>query len=83
MGFPRHEYWSGLPLPFPGDLPDPGIEPTSPALAGGFLTTSICEATHPLDTKFSTILFINLLHNLDPNYTLKLSKNSTHIRLLI
>ncbi|KAM7226722.1 hypothetical protein CapIbe_022867, partial [Capra ibex] len=32
MGFPRQEYWSGLPLPVPGDLPDPGIEPTSPAL---------------------------------------------------
>ena len=33
---PKQEYWSGLPLPFPGDLPDPGIEPMSPALAGGF-----------------------------------------------
>ena len=38
MGFSRQEYWSGLPFPPPGDLPDPGIEPTSPAssaLAGG------------------------------------------------
>jgi len=32
MGFSRHEYWSGLPLPSPGDLPDPGIEPGSPTL---------------------------------------------------
>ena len=32
MGFPRWEYWSGLPCPPPGDLPDPGIEPLSPAL---------------------------------------------------
>ena len=32
MGFPRQEYWSGLPFPFPGDLPDPGTELTSPAL---------------------------------------------------
>ena len=32
MGFPRQEYWSGLPFPSPGDLPDPGIEPESPAL---------------------------------------------------
>ena len=32
MGFPRQEYWSGLPFPSPGDLPDPGIEPRSPAL---------------------------------------------------
>ena len=42
MGFPRQGFWSGLPFPPPGDLPNPGIEPKSPAtpaLAGGFLTT--------------------------------------------
>ena len=38
MGFSRQEYWSGLPFPPPGDLPDPGIEPVSPASAGGFFT---------------------------------------------
>ena len=32
MGFPRQEYWSGLPFPSPWDLPDPGIQPGSPAL---------------------------------------------------
>ena len=32
MEFSRQEYWSGLPFPSPGDLPDPGIEPGSPAL---------------------------------------------------
>ena len=32
MGFPRQEYWSGLPFPSPGDVPDPGIEPGFPAL---------------------------------------------------
>ena len=32
MGFSRQEYWSGVPFPFPGDLPDPRIEPQSPAL---------------------------------------------------
>ena len=32
MRFSRQEYWSGLPFPFPGDLPNPGIEPMSPAL---------------------------------------------------
>ena len=44
MEFPREEYWSGLPFPPPRYLPDPGIEPmslVSPALAGGFFTTSI------------------------------------------
>ena len=43
MGFSRQEYWSGLPCPPLGDLPDPGIEPvsiTSPALAGRLFTTS-------------------------------------------
>ena len=30
IGFPRQNYWSGLPYPFPGDIPDPGIEPMSP-----------------------------------------------------
>ena len=43
MGFSRREYWSGLPRPPSGDLPDPGIEPASlmsPALAQGFFTTS-------------------------------------------
>ena len=38
MRFPRQEYWSGFPFPSPGDLPDPGIEPAAPALAGGFFT---------------------------------------------
>ena len=37
--FSRQEYRSGLPFPFPRDLPNPGIEPASPALAGGFFTT--------------------------------------------
>ena len=38
MGFPRQEYWSGLPFPSPGDLPNPGIEPGSPALEADALT---------------------------------------------
>ena len=39
MGFSREEYWSGLPFPSPGDLPDPGIEPRSPALEADALTS--------------------------------------------
>ena len=39
MGFPRQEYWSGLPFPSPGDLPKPGIESMYSALASGFFTT--------------------------------------------
>ena len=41
MGFPRQEYWNGLPFPSPGDLPEPGIEPMSSALAGRFFTTEL------------------------------------------
>ena len=39
MGFFRQEYWSGLPFPPPGDLPDPGIEPAFPQIAGDSFTT--------------------------------------------
>ena len=41
MGFSRQEYWSGLPFPSPGDLPDPGIEPGSPAFEADALTWHI------------------------------------------
>ena len=41
MGFSRHEYWSGLPFPSPGDLPNPGIEPRSPALQADALTAEL------------------------------------------
>ena len=49
LGFFRQEYWSGLPCPPPGDLPNPGIKPaslTSPALAGTFFTTSATWEAH-------------------------------------
>ena len=39
VGFRRQDYWSGLPFPSPEGLPNPGMEPESPALAGGFFTT--------------------------------------------
>ena len=41
VGFSRQESWSELPFPFPERLPDPGIKPASPALAGGFFTTEL------------------------------------------
>ena len=41
MGFPRQEYWTGLPYPSPGDLPDSRIEPRSPALARGLVTHAV------------------------------------------
>ena len=41
MGFSRLEYWSGLPFPSPGDPPDPGTEPGSPALQSNLLPTEL------------------------------------------
>ena len=41
MGFSRQEYWSGLPFPSPGDLPDPGIEPGSPSFQADALTSEL------------------------------------------
>ena len=48
MGFSRQAYWSGLPFPPPGELPDPGIEPESPVLAGGFFANSATWEAHNL-----------------------------------
>ena len=50
MGFSMQEYWSQFPFPSPGDLLNPGIKPTSPAMAGGFFTTEppgkpICKSS--------------------------------------
>ena len=56
MGFSRQEYWSGWPCPPPGNLPNPGIELMSPALSGGFFTTS---ATWEAQTKTYAVLTVN------------------------
>ena len=61
--FSRQEYWSGLPFPSPGDLPDPGIEPsslTSPALAGGFINS---RATREAQTLLCFTPFLIYLCN--------------------
>ena len=52
VGFPKHESWSGLPFPSPGDLSNPGIEPVAPAapaLAGEFFTTESPGKPFPYD----------------------------------
>ena len=64
MGFSRQEYWSGLPFPSPGDLPDPGIEfesPVSPALQAGSLPLSHWGST--LETKVTINLPSKLGHS--------------------
>ena len=56
MGFPRQEYWSGLPSPPPGDLPDPRIEtvsPAVPAMAGGFFTAEPLGKPQLLEIEFN------------------------------
>ena len=62
MGFSGQEYWSGLPCPPPGDLPDPEVKPTSLmslALAGGFFSPSttweVYEMLLPLLSRFSRV----------------------------
>ena len=74
LGFPRQEYWSGLPFPSPEDLPDPGIEPRSPAFQADTLTSEPpgkpmgvtkshiqLSDFHP-NVHCSTIYFFLLLH---------------------
>ena len=56
MGFSRQEYWSGLPFLPPGDLPGPGIEPKSPALADGLFATELTQ--RPSDDLFDIKLYI-------------------------
>ena len=55
MGFPRPEYWSGLPFPLSGDLHDPGIKPQSPALTGGFFTAE--PPGKPLYFEYHCLIF--------------------------
>ena len=52
MGFSRQEYWSGLPFPSPGDLPNPGIKPRSPALRADALTSEPSQAEIPWLVEF-------------------------------
>ena len=92
MGFPRQEYWSGLPFPSPGDLPDPGITPASPALAGSFFITEpprkpICfnkcfkkAIIWCLFLKSNLILFI--LSGLKVIFLPSMSKNNWSLHLL-
>ena len=52
MGFSRQEYWSGLPFPSPGDLPNPGIKPGSPALQAEALPSEPPGKSPKLDKKY-------------------------------
>ena len=78
MEFSRQEYWSGLPFPTPGDLPDLGIEPMSPALAGGFFTAEPPGKPQPsvtqredLQLHLETVMASNLAIISTPTFDLK------------
>ena len=64
MGFSRQEYWSGLPFPSPGDLPNPGIEPGSPTFQADVLISEPprkgCVGIQPL--KFVSYYIVHLLY---------------------
>ena len=59
MGFFRQEYWSGLPLYSPGDLPDPGIKPTSPVLQADCLPTEPLAKTISVVTSSTSVTELN------------------------
>ena len=61
MGFPRQEYWSGLPCPPPGDLPNPGIYSAFPAMVDGFLTTEPPEKPHLIGLRTKIEIMVTLL----------------------
>ena len=59
MGFSRQEYWSGLPCPPPGDLPDPGIEPRSPSLQADSLPTEPPGSPTPCTSEVHLLQLMN------------------------
>ena len=68
MGFPRQKFWSGLPSPFPGNLPDPGIEPMFLVLAGRFFITELPEKPSFIigKNKYDSVLALLFLYPLCP-----------------
>ena len=78
MGFPRQAYWSGLPCPPPGDLSNPGVEPTSlmsPVLAGGFFTTSATGEAPKRDQGKHIIKITLIITELENNTHVKTATN--------
>ena len=69
MGFPRQEYWRGLPFPSPEDLPDPGIEPASDTLTGGFFTAEAPGKPSCYITQLQNMIFWDSVEKDDRNIT--------------
>ena len=82
MGFPRQEYWNGLLCPPPGDLPHPGIEPSSPALAGGFF--AIEPLGKPIVKVFFNLNCNNVCHKKIGNtHTQKIFSRNSYLLLIV
>ena len=76
MGFSRQEYWSGLPFPSPGDLPDPGIEPGSPTFQENALTSE------PPGHSFLQGIFRYNLNQITHDYTVKVTNKFKGLELI-
>ena len=66
MEFSRHEYWSGLPFPSPGDLPNPGVGPKSPTLHAGFFFLPSEPQGKPRDIGWPQTIPVYLLKRKKP-----------------
>ena len=77
MGFSRQEYWSGLPSPFPGDLPDAGIKPGSPALQADALTSEPPGKPFYLDVHIFPLILVQAL----PYFPHMILTTSKHISI--
>ena len=82
MGFSRQEYWSGLSFPTPGDLRDPWIEPTSPALVSGFFTSPSPWKAHSL-TCYTKSFTPCSSHPLQPSVSCPLPPQTPHYRMCL
>ena len=81
MGFSRQEYWSGLPFPSPGDLPDPGIKPRSTALQADALTSE--PPGKPLPGKWGTKTVYPYQEEFDEEFYSSASRAGLLIRIKV
>ena len=86
MGFSRQEYWSGLPFPCPGDLPDPGIEPRSPTLQADALPSEppgkLADGDYSHEIKRCLLLGRKVVTNLDSIFKSRDITLPTKVRLV-
>ena len=83
MGFPRQEYRSGLPLPSPGDLPDPGIEPTSPAWQADSLALShLGSPCSNIEGLYQSLPTLNSYPSEEPSELQLIADWSTNVEVL-